>query len=245
MSAGDAIINPVKGKRSPKTGPVAVMAATRQDLEALRILLGKTEQDSLPLMLSRLYHHESGISLAGPFIGAPYAAMLLENLIAWGARWIIFIGLCGGISQKVKIGDVVVPSSAWIDEGTSRHYTREWGTPAVPSENVVACIGKSLHNAGLAHHEGSVWTTDAVFRETPEKVKRYQGEGALAVEMETSALFTIARFRGIQLAAVHVVSDELSKMIWKPGFRDDRFKKSCRAVREAVWDACRQQQVLL
>ena len=62
-------------------------------------------------------------SITGPFIGAPYAAMLLETLIAWGARRIIFLGWCGAVAEEVKIGDIILPTAALIDEGTSGHYS--------------------------------------------------------------------------------------------------------------------------
>jgi uridine phosphorylase len=73
-------------------------------------------------------------------------------------------------------------------------------------------------------HRGTVWSTDAPFRETVGKVGAYQAAGVLAVDMETSALFAVARFRGIRLASLLVVSDELSSLSWRPGFKDPRFQ---------------------
>ena len=60
-------------------------------------------------------------------------------------------------------------------------------------------------------------------RETREKVERYQKEGVLAVEMEISALFTVAKFRGAELGAMPVVSDELATFKWRPGFKMEEF----------------------
>jgi purine-nucleoside phosphorylase len=86
-----------------------------------------------------------------------------------------------------------------------------------------------------------VWSTDAPFRETVGKVLGYQKQGVLAVDMEISALFTVADFRGIELAAALTVSDELHDLAWKHGFREPRFKRTremlCQAVMEAVGSA--------
>ncbi len=78
----------------------------------------------------------------------------------------------------------------------------------------------------MSVHEGRVWSTDAPFRETVKKVIHYQQAGALAVDMETSALFTVASFRGILMAVALVVSDELSSLTWVHGFRDRGFLRT-------------------
>lgn len=63
------------------------------------------------------------ICIAGPFMGAPYAVMIMETLIQWGVKKFIFTGWCGSISESLKIGSILIPESAIIDEGVSRHYT--------------------------------------------------------------------------------------------------------------------------
>ena len=94
--------------------------------------------------------------------------------------------------------------------------------------------------AGEAFHAGKVWTTDAPYRETEAKVREYGSQGILAVEMEMSALFTVARFRGVALAGLLVVSDELSNLTWRHGLRDNRFRrnrhKAVRAALDALFD---------
>ena len=132
MHDNDAVVNPQKTKNSPDIGSVAVMAATRPDLIYLSELFHFSKDDYQRLYLSRLYfdrNNPGGPSVTGPFVGAPYAVMLLENLIAWGARQIIFIGWCGAISDQVNIGDIILPTSIYIDEGTSRHYQEKCKPP--------------------------------------------------------------------------------------------------------------------
>jgi hypothetical protein len=83
-----------------------------------------------------------------------------------------------------------------------------------------------------------VWTTDAPYRETPDQVRAYQERGALAVEMECSALFTLGAFRSAAVASLLVVSDELSSPTWRPGFKDPRFSLGRESACEAIGRLC-------
>ena len=237
----NAIIFPKKGKGSPHLGPVAVIAGTQNDLSQLCKLLGFDSGTYHELFTSRLYiadHAVGGVSIAGPAVGAPYAVMVLEMLIAWGARKIIFIGWCGSISKKVQIGDIIIPSAAVIDEGTSRHYQNGASPLSYPSELMLTRLQAEMDLNQIHFHSGKVWSTDAIFRETPEQVEYYQRQGAIAVDMEISALFTVAQFRQVELAAVAVVSDELDSFKWRPGFKMDEFKRGRTAVCKVIKDVC-------
>jgi uridine phosphorylase len=215
----------MRGKHSPHLSPVAVLAATEPDVDALRRGLGFDAPDHQRLYISRLYTaagRKPDVCLAGPMVGAPYATMVAETLIAWGARTILFIGWCGAVSPILTIGDLVVPSAAVIDEGTSPHYAAG-ASAACPSEPLMRQVAEACTAEGVCARAGAVWTTDAVFRETRDEVTRHQRNGVLAVEMECSALFTVGGFRGVEVAALLVVSDDLSSLTWRPGFKDPRF----------------------
>jgi nucleoside phosphorylase len=220
-------------------GPVALLAAAEQDVGLLRDVLGFGADQGRRLHISRLYTvSESlpGTCLAGPLVGAPYAVMIAETLIAWGARTLVFLGWCGALSATVEIGDMVLPTSALIDEGTSRHYLPDIGA-SVPSPALAEKLAELCAADGSRFHQGPVWTTDAPYRETHAKVRDYQGRGALAVEMECSALFTVAAFRAVAAAALLVVSDELSSLAWRPGFKDPRFTRGREAACNLILSA--------
>ena len=237
QSRSDEIVTPVKGKNSPNLGPVAVMVSTQADLSLFCNLTDLDEEKYRNLFVSRLYFGntaEAGFAVVGPFVGAPYAAMLLETLIAWGAEKIIFFGWCGAISHDVKIGDIIIPTGAIIDEGTSKHYDQEEDSVSRPSSYILKNTKEALKNGSLSFHEGIVWSTDAIYRETCEKVIYYQEKDILAVEMELSALFTVGKFRNVQIGGILVVSDELSTLKWQPGFKEQRFKESRKAVVEVI-----------
>ncbi len=163
----------------------------------------------------------------GPALGAPMAVMTLEKLIALGAKEIIVYGWCGSLVKSLKTGDLFLPNWAISEEGTSVHYP----VHERPESN------GSLRNALKRNlkkqytvREGPIWTTDAPYRETREKVKKYVAQGVMAVDMEFSALCTVAAFRNINLAAVMLVSDELWDINWRPGFQNKPFKKLSRDV---------------
>lgn len=232
-----AIINPVKDQKSPQLGSLAIMVATQTDLNRICRKMGYGKEHRSRLFMSDLFvglHESDALAVAGPMIGAPYAVMVLETLIAWGAKQFIFFGWCGAVSSSVKIGDIILPTAAIIDEGTSRHYQAEVQTTIDPADALFHKIRERLVENSLAFHEGKVWTTDAIYRETERKVAEFYQLGAIGVEMELSALFTAARFRKVDLAGILVVSDDVSTEKWQPGFKSSRFTRSCKRVAEIL-----------
>ncbi len=237
MPAAPAIIRPPRRSRDDPIGDLTIMAATHPDLVRLRQRLVSASAKGEPLFLSRYYAGVpplSAFGLAGPFMGAPLAAMLLETLAAWGARRFVFMGWCGALAPSLQNGDVLVPCGAFADEGTTRAYGCNLDRVTPVSPEFQATFNTHLRRHGIDCQEGWVWTTDAVFRETADKVRHYRDRGALAVEMELSALYTVGSHLNVELGAVLVVSDELSTFKWRPGFNTDRFQAARHAVCEAI-----------
>lgn len=224
-----ALIEPRKGKREPLLPGKALLVFTPQDCELLLRLFSPPAGRSHSVCLAHVHvgsHGGTSICMAGPAIGAPQAVMVVEKLIALGVREVLALGWCGSLRQSAAIGDVVVPLDTVCEEGTSAHYPLA-STPPGPSPDLLAPLREALRTEGIPFHEGTVWTTDAPYRETVAKVSAYQRRGVLAVDMETSALFTLARYRGIRLAVLLVVSDDLSSLKWVHGFRESAFRQ-CR-----------------
>ncbi len=242
MTADRAIVNPQRGKNSPRLGEFGVMVGSSSDLDLFRKMPELDTAESTRLFMGRLYQDTGQgkrYSVTGPMIGAPYAAMILETIIAWGVRKVVFLGWCGAISPEVKIGDILVPHAAFIDEGTSGHYQADDPARIRSSSDLLKAVKAVLKRRDLPFREGAVWSTDAIYRETGERVAFYQAKGALAVEMEMSALLSVGRFRNVEVVGILVVSDELSTFQWRPGFRERPFRERCRAAVEAVMDVCR------
>jgi len=216
--------------------PNAVMVSSESDLRILCDIMDLEGDRFKKILMSRLCigGGDKNITLAGPFIGAPYTVMLLETLIAWGVRKILFLGWCGAVSPDVRIGDIIIPAGAIIDEGTSKHYGKVDGSLVRPSGNISESIKEALKKKGLFFHEGIIWSTDGIYRETREKVEHFQKKNAIAVEMELSALFTVGCFRNIEVGGILVVSDEISTFKHLAGFHEKVFRKSRKAVCEVI-----------
>ena len=242
ISPGNSpVVRPVKTRNTPELGPVSVLAATEPDYRLLKALMGFQGRNSRHLFTANLHVGSgsiAGVSLCGPFIGAPCGAMILETLIAWGVTRLVFLGWCGAVSKAVRIGDMILPTGALVDEGTSLHYLRETMEIIPPSDLILARTRQALASDGMTCHEGLVWTTDAAFRETREAVLSFQKRGVLAVEMELSALLSVGSFHGVEVGGLLVVSDELSDLAWKPGFKSDRFKQGRNHAAETVRKLC-------
>lgn len=156
-----------------------------------------------------------------PGIGAPLAAGLLEEVIAYGCRKFIVCGGCGVLVPELAVGHLVVVSSAVRDEGTSYHYlppAREvHGHPAA-----MAALEKTLKRYGLPYLIGKTWTTDAPYRETPAKIEARRQEGCIVVEMEAAGLMAVAQFRKVILGQILYGGDDLSGEVWDPRGWQDR-----------------------
>jgi purine-nucleoside phosphorylase len=174
--------------------------------------------------------------IAGPAVGAPMAVLTLEKLIALGAKRIIVYGWCGSLCETLRIGDVLLPTWALSEEGTSAHYPVNRRPESHPSVRQFLVDGLTAY--GLDVRSGPVWTTDAPYRESMEQVKRLGQEGVLGVDMEFAALIAAAAFRKVELAAVMLVSDELWSGRWNPGFRTKDFKKKSSNILHFLADSC-------
>jgi uridine phosphorylase len=153
------------------------------------------------------------LGLARLPIGAPAAAIAVEELSARGMELLIGVGAVGGLDGRLAAGNLVVCSAALRDEGTSHHYA-----PPEPFAFPDPGLTARLREALPAAIYGPSWTTDAPYRETSEEIAKYRAEGILTVEMEASCLFTAARTVGVPAAAAFVVSDVLHGEQWEPHF---------------------------
>jgi purine-nucleoside phosphorylase len=225
----ESIVPPLGARQAPDIGPVAVLVSTEPDIRYLRATSGK-QKEQLFFMGTLMSDEKHGISIAGPYIGAPYGVMLLESLIVRGAKEIIVLGWCGALTNDLAIGDLIIPDHAIVDEGTSRNYkVLDQDLPfAKPDPKLSDQLFHHLTPSGLSVGRHSIWTTDAIYRETPKKVAWFKDKGAKAVEMECSSLFAVAEYRKVAITALLVVSDSLESESgdWDPGFRKKNFKEA-------------------
>ena len=153
--------------------------------------------------------------------GAPAAVALSEVLIATRIHRLVILGEAGSISPKIGVGEILVPTFAIREEGTSYHYLPP-NTEAKPSFTLLKKIKVLLNQMNVPHREGGVWTTDAPFRETMDKVLSYSRAGVVAVDMECSAIFCLSMYRCVESAAILVITDTLYEGVWSTAFQEPK-----------------------
>lgn len=206
-----------KNKKSPE---ICIMPYYLHVIEKLvhkgilKELIRETSQVSPPLPLYEMKHKNKRIAVMTPGLGAPFAVGMLEFAIANGCQKFIIIGSCGVLDKSIKRDQIIIPSSAIRDEGTSYHYL----PPAreIEQENeMVELLKKYLTKKSIAFTIGKTWTIDAFYRETPQKIKLRKKEGAIAVEMEAAALMSVAKFREVKLDYLLAAGDDISGLNWE------------------------------
>ncbi|MFN3535531.1 MAG: hypothetical protein ACK4WB_09100 [Desulfatiglandales bacterium] len=177
----------------------------------------------------------SSLGILGPVLGAPQAALVLEKICALGAREAIVIGCCGAVSEELAIGDILVPDCALSEDGVSRIYCGEQ-LVFLPDDEMVARLEGYLKRYKLCYKMGALLSTDAVLRETRTKMDAYKRLGIKGVDMEVASLFCVGVKKGIRVAAVLAVSDELYGRSWRPGFKSPPFKEICLDLTKAIYE---------
>ncbi|MCP3874958.1 MAG: nucleoside phosphorylase [Desulfobacteraceae bacterium] len=232
----ESIVPPLGARRAPDIGPVAVMVSCEPDVKFIKSTTPNLKGS--PFLTSTLMTLDSdkGISIAGPFMGSPLAAMILDSLIAKGASKIIFLGWCGAVSDQFKVGDLILPDKAIVDEGTSYNYKKlDKDVPSsIPDLDLTDQLSGHLRSSDIHSKKATVWTTDAIYRETKNKVAYFSGLGADVVEMECSALFSVADYRNVKITGLLVVSDSVASDDWDPGFRNKQFKAARKSACKSV-----------
>lgn len=175
---------------------------------------------------------ERDVALARLSIGAPAAVAALEELIALGVKRILVVGTGGSLQPALPIGALAIPTGAIREDGTSFHYAPA-GIEVTPDAELARALGEAVTTLGSPVVFGPVWTTDAPYREVRSKVTAYGAMGALAVEMEASALFALSAFRQTRLALLLAISDELYHE-WRPGFHAEELRQAQRLAAQAA-----------
>ncbi len=149
------------------------------------------------------------VAICGRFgKGAPAAGLVLEQLIALGARHIIAVGTAGGLAPCLEPGDIVVCDRAIRDEGLSYHYLPD-AQYCAPSQVLTERLCAALRADNQRFYTGMSWSTDAPYRETAREVSVYRAENTLTVDMEAAGIFAIGQFRDVHVASAFGISDVL------------------------------------
>ncbi|MCF6136721.1 purine-nucleoside phosphorylase [Pseudalkalibacillus berkeleyi] len=150
------------------------------------------------------------ISVQGTGMGIPSISIYAQELIEqYGVKNLIRVGTCGAFQKDVKVRDVIIAMSASTDSSSNRH--RFGGIDFAPTANfnlLHRAYGKAVER-GLEVKVGNVFTSDTFYNDTMDLAKQLADYQVLAVEMETSALYTLANKFGVNALSVLTVSDHV------------------------------------
>jgi len=150
----------------------------------------------------------NGITLINFGMGSPMAATMMDLLTAIHPKAVLFLGKCGGLKKKNKIGDLILPIAAIRGEGTSNDYLPA-EVPALPSFALQKAISTTIRDHSRDYWTGTVYTTNRRVWEHDKSFKKYlKTLRAMAVDMETATIFTTGFANKIPTGALLLVSDQ-------------------------------------
>lgn len=214
FSATDAIDG--QGGDSGAEIPNAIIITYQRDF--FEEILAERTGDPIPLVRNFEVHPiDEHVGVVGGFsIGAPATGTVAENLIAAGAEVLCIVGSGGTLQQDIEPTDAVIADRAIRDEGVSYHYLPP-EKDSTPSLELTDRLEARFEDSEVTTHRGTTWTTSALYRETVAEIERYAEDGVVSVEMEAAALFAVAKFRGVDAAAVFDIGDLLTEEEWDSG----------------------------
>ncbi|PWU03273.1 MAG: AMP nucleosidase [Bacteroidetes bacterium] len=149
-----------------------------------------------------------GISIINFGMGSPTAATVMDLLTAIEPKAVLFLGKCGGLKKRNKLGDLILPIAAIRGEGTSNDYFPP-EVPALPAFALQKAISTTIRDFGVDYWTGTVYTTNRRVWEHDEEFKNYlQKVRAYAIDMETATIFSVGFFNKIPTGALLLVSDQ-------------------------------------
>lgn len=148
-----------------------------------------------------------GITIINFGMGSATAATVMDLLSAIRPKGVLFLGKCGGLKRKNKIGDLILPIAAIRGEGTSRDYFPP-EVPALPSFALQKAVSTSIRDFDCDYWTGTCYTTNRRVWEHDEEFKDYLEKiRAMAIDMETATVFTVGFYNHIPTGALLLVSD--------------------------------------
>ncbi|MBB6097888.1 AMP nucleosidase [Deinobacterium chartae] len=148
------------------------------------------------------------ITMVNFTMGSANAATIMDLLGAVMPRAVLFLGKCGGLKNKTRVGDLVLPIAAIRGDGTSNDYMPP-EVPALPAFNLQKAVSSTIRAQGFDYWTGTVYTTNRRVWEHDETFKAYMRQlRCMAVDMETATVLTVGFANRIPTGALLLVSDQ-------------------------------------
>ena len=156
---------------------------------------------------------DSDVLITLGYVGCPACAGNLDLFHAMGITKVMFCGGGGVLYKNIEVGQILVVDGAIRDEGFSYHYLEPAKYIYTDSEVTGKIVGYLEENE-ISYIRGLTWTTDAIFRETHDRIAQRKEEGAKIVEMEQAGCIAVAQFRGFDYGALIYGGDDVSQDEW-------------------------------
>lgn len=225
----NAIINPADHVKAIEHFPeVCVSCFSRDTFHKLlehffHKSIGAVSLANIEIPVYEIQYKGRSIGLFNAPVGAPACIGVMEELIALGMKKLVLFGTCGVLDSTIEDTSIIIPTAAIRDEGTSYHY-------APPSDEIEVNLNDRsaftnlLEELKVSYHEGKVWTTDAFYRETKDKMIRRKNSGCICVDMECSAVAALSAFRNIPVVHFFYSADNLDHENWDARSLDNHHK---------------------
>jgi len=242
---GMSIIDSFKLNSKPKITPEDIYKKSSLKLDACIILFAYQfidmllEKDIIELIEPVVIHSVAcdypiykikgeNIGVVKTTVGAPVTAVFLEEVgFIYNCDNFILFGNCGILDKKIEKHHIIVPTSAYRNEGLSYHYLEPFDYIEIKGYKVVEKVLKRLN---LDYVLGKTWTTDAFYRETEEEIELRKSEGCICVEMEIASCEAVARYSNKNLYPLLYTGDRLDGDKWvKPDLK--KFDEELRMYR--------------
>ncbi len=148
------------------------------------------------------------VSIMGSGMGMPSISIYAHELYAeFGVERIVRVGTCGGLLEDMQLGDLVLATAASTDSAMNRRRFGGWDYAAAADFGLLRAVQARAGEQGISVRCGEVFSTDFFYHPDPDFIDRVRGLGILALDMETAALYALAREQGKRALTILSVSD--------------------------------------
>ena len=148
------------------------------------------------------------VSIMGSGMGMPSISIYAHELFAdFGVQRIVRVGTCGGLLPDMRLGDLVLATTAGTDSSMNRLRCNGWDLAAGADFGMLRAVSRAAEEAGLEVRAGQVFSTDFFYHPDPGFIDRVRDLGVLALDMESAALFALAAQHGKRAMTLLSVSD--------------------------------------
>ncbi|MGO4182975.1 purine-nucleoside phosphorylase [Paenibacillus sp. TAF43_2] len=150
------------------------------------------------------------ISVQGTGMGVPSISIYVNELIKdYGVKNLVRVGTCGAMQESVHVREVILAQAACTDSSVNHHVFGGYDFSPIGSFSLLKAAYERGIEKGLKLHVGNIFCSDTFYRDDKTIVQRLMDHGVLGVEMETTALYTLAAKYGVNALTILTVSDHL------------------------------------